>query len=111
LIDKAYQVCIIDPEGDYSTLQALICLGNQQRAPLNASALSMLFQGIATRLYSFIRSAADHGSAGFANYWTQATSGVSRTQHWYVETQLARQDGDPALCRNAMKLSYLTQTP
>jgi Helicase HerA, central domain/haloacid dehalogenase-like hydrolase len=33
LIDKAYQVCIIDPEGDYSTLQALICLGNQQRAP------------------------------------------------------------------------------
>jgi hydroxymethylpyrimidine pyrophosphatase-like HAD family hydrolase len=42
LIDKAYQVCIIDPEGDYSTLQALICLGNQQRAPNVNEVLSIL---------------------------------------------------------------------
>jgi hypothetical protein len=42
LIDKAYQVCIIDPEGDYSTLQALICLGNQQRAPTLNEVLSIL---------------------------------------------------------------------
>jgi hydroxymethylpyrimidine pyrophosphatase-like HAD family hydrolase len=42
LIDKAFQVCIIDPEGDYSTLQALICLGNQQRAPNVNEVLSIL---------------------------------------------------------------------
>jgi hydroxymethylpyrimidine pyrophosphatase-like HAD family hydrolase len=42
LIDKAYQVCIIDPEGDYSTLQALINLGNQQRAPTVDEVLSIL---------------------------------------------------------------------
>jgi hydroxymethylpyrimidine pyrophosphatase-like HAD family hydrolase len=42
LIDKSYQVCIIDPEGDYSTLQALICLGNQQRAPNVNEVLSIL---------------------------------------------------------------------
>jgi hydroxymethylpyrimidine pyrophosphatase-like HAD family hydrolase len=42
LIDKAYQVCIIDPEGDYSTLQALICLGNQQRAPTVDEVLAIL---------------------------------------------------------------------
>jgi hydroxymethylpyrimidine pyrophosphatase-like HAD family hydrolase len=42
LIDKAYQVCIIDPEGDYSTLQALICLGNQQRAPTVNEVLAIL---------------------------------------------------------------------
>jgi hydroxymethylpyrimidine pyrophosphatase-like HAD family hydrolase len=42
LIDKAYQVCIIDPEGDYSTLQALVCLGSQQRAPTVNEVLSIL---------------------------------------------------------------------
>jgi hydroxymethylpyrimidine pyrophosphatase-like HAD family hydrolase len=42
VIDKAYQVCIIDPEGDYSTLQALICLGNEQRAPTVNEVLSIL---------------------------------------------------------------------
>jgi hydroxymethylpyrimidine pyrophosphatase-like HAD family hydrolase len=42
LIDKAYQLCIIDPEGDYSTLQALINLGNQQRAPTVDEVLSIL---------------------------------------------------------------------
>lgn len=42
LIDKAYQVCVIDPEGDYSTLQAVVCLGNQQRAPTVNEVLSIL---------------------------------------------------------------------
>jgi HAD superfamily hydrolase (TIGR01484 family) len=42
LIDQAYQVCIIDPEGDYSTLQAVACLGNQQRAPSVIEILSIL---------------------------------------------------------------------
>lgn len=42
LIDQAYQVCIIDPEGDYSTLHAVVCLGNQQRAPSVNEVLSIL---------------------------------------------------------------------
>jgi hydroxymethylpyrimidine pyrophosphatase-like HAD family hydrolase len=42
LIDKSYQVCVIDPEGDYSTLHAVVCLGNQQRAPTVNEALSIL---------------------------------------------------------------------
>jgi HAD superfamily hydrolase (TIGR01484 family) len=42
LIEKNYQVCIIDPEGDYSTLQAVVSLGNQQRAPSVNEVLSML---------------------------------------------------------------------
>jgi CheY-like chemotaxis protein len=36
-------------------------------------------------LYSIIRSAADHGDAGFADYWEQAASRVGRTHHWYRE--------------------------
>src|SRR5690606_22979296 len=42
LIEKAYQVCIVDPEGDYSTLQSIVCLGNQKRAPSVNEALSIL---------------------------------------------------------------------
>lgn len=42
LVDKAYQVCIIDPEGDYSTLQDVVCLGNSQRAPSVGEILSSL---------------------------------------------------------------------
>jgi HAD superfamily hydrolase (TIGR01484 family) len=33
LIAKDYQVCIVDPEGDYGTLADLVALGNQWRAP------------------------------------------------------------------------------
>jgi len=42
LIEKQYQVCIIDPEGDYGTLQAVVSLGNQQRAPSVNEVLSIL---------------------------------------------------------------------
>lgn len=42
LIEKAYQVCIVDPEGDYSTLRAVMSLGNPRRAPSVNEVLSIL---------------------------------------------------------------------
>jgi HAD superfamily hydrolase (TIGR01484 family) len=42
LIEKGYQVCIIDPEGDYGTLRAVMSLGNPQRAPSVNEVLSVL---------------------------------------------------------------------
>jgi HAD superfamily hydrolase (TIGR01484 family) len=42
LVEKQYQLCIIDPEGDYGTLQAVVSLGNQQRAPSVNEVLSIL---------------------------------------------------------------------
>jgi hydroxymethylpyrimidine pyrophosphatase-like HAD family hydrolase len=42
LIDKGYQVCIVDPEGDYGTLRAVTPLGNPQRAPSVNEVLSVL---------------------------------------------------------------------
>lgn len=42
LMEKSYQVCIIDPEGDYSTVQQVVSLGNQQRAPSVNEVLSIL---------------------------------------------------------------------
>lgn len=42
LIEKAYQVCIIDPEGDYGSLQDVVALGNQRSAPSVNEVLSIL---------------------------------------------------------------------
>ncbi|MHB1091873.1 HAD family hydrolase [Thiobacillus sp.] len=42
LIDKDYQVCIVDPEGDYGTLRDVVTLGNQWRAPNVNEVLSIL---------------------------------------------------------------------
>jgi hydroxymethylpyrimidine pyrophosphatase-like HAD family hydrolase len=42
LIEKHYQVCLIDPEGDYGTLRDVVALGNQWRAPSVAEVLSIL---------------------------------------------------------------------
>jgi haloacid dehalogenase-like hydrolase/uncharacterized protein DUF87 len=33
LIERSYQLCIIDPEGDYGTLETIVTLGNRLRAP------------------------------------------------------------------------------
>ena len=33
LIDRSYQVCIIDPEGDYGTLDGIVTMGNRLRPP------------------------------------------------------------------------------
>jgi energy-coupling factor transporter ATP-binding protein EcfA2 len=42
LIEKDYQVCIIDPEGDYGTLRDVVALGNQWRAPSVSEVLAIL---------------------------------------------------------------------
>jgi hydroxymethylpyrimidine pyrophosphatase-like HAD family hydrolase len=42
LIEKRYQVCIVDPEGDYSTLEEIVTLGSRLRAPHVSEILDVL---------------------------------------------------------------------
>ncbi len=42
LMERKYQVCIIDPEGDYSTLEAPVVVGGSQTAPSIPEALKVL---------------------------------------------------------------------
>jgi hydroxymethylpyrimidine pyrophosphatase-like HAD family hydrolase len=42
LIEKRYQVCIVDPEGDYSTLEEIVTLGSRLRAPHLSEILDVL---------------------------------------------------------------------
>ncbi|MBD2178618.1 HAD-IIB family hydrolase [Pseudanabaena sp. FACHB-1998] len=41
-IDKSYQVCIIDPEGDYQSFDKTVILGNAQQIPTSAEVLTVL---------------------------------------------------------------------
>ena len=41
-IDKSYQVCIIDPEGDYQGFDKTVILGNAQQIPTSAEVLTVL---------------------------------------------------------------------
>lgn len=42
LIDQTYQVCVVDPEGDYGTSQKLITLGHKNHAVSISEALAIL---------------------------------------------------------------------
>jgi hypothetical protein len=42
LAERHYQWCVIDPEGDYETLEGAIALGNAQRAPTVEEILQLL---------------------------------------------------------------------
>ncbi|HTI86178.1 MAG TPA: HAD family hydrolase [Alphaproteobacteria bacterium] len=42
LIEKDYQVCIVDPEGDYGSVPNVVALGNHWRSPNVNEALSIL---------------------------------------------------------------------
>ena len=42
LVDKDYQVCVIDPEGDYGTLRDVVAIGSQWRAPEIDEIVSMI---------------------------------------------------------------------
>jgi hypothetical protein len=41
-IDKSYQVCIIDPEGDYQSFDKTVIVGNAQQVPSSAEVLTVL---------------------------------------------------------------------
>ena len=42
LIDKGYQTCVIDPEGDYHSIEKMIMFGNSQRGPTVAEVLTAM---------------------------------------------------------------------
>lgn len=42
LVDRGYQLCIIDPEGDYGTLEDIVTLGTRLRAPQVEEVLEVL---------------------------------------------------------------------
>jgi hypothetical protein len=42
LLDHRYQLCILDPEGDYSNLEQAVCLGDSNQKPTSEEVVSLL---------------------------------------------------------------------
>jgi hypothetical protein len=42
ILEQAYQCCVIDPEGDYATVEGAVSLGSPQRAPTDEEVASLL---------------------------------------------------------------------
>ena len=42
IIDQGYQCCIIDPEGDYATVERAVSIGTPQRAPIDEEVAALL---------------------------------------------------------------------
>ncbi len=42
LLEQEYQVCVVDPEGDYESVPGTICLGNEKHEPLVDEVLQVL---------------------------------------------------------------------
>ncbi len=86
LIEKDYQVCIVDPEGDYGTLRDIVALGNQWRAPNVNEVLSILEDPKINLSVNLLGIPLDDRSDFFAQLIPNLQAMRSRTgrPHWLV---------------------------
>jgi hypothetical protein len=66
LIDRDYQICIVDPEGDYGTLDGIVTMGNRLRPPHVDEVLDRLAHGRANVVVNLLGIALDDRPDFFA---------------------------------------------
>jgi HAD superfamily hydrolase (TIGR01484 family) len=66
LIDRDYQICIVDPEGDYGTLDVIVTMGNRLRPPHVDEVLARLGDGRANVVVNLLGIALDDRPDFFA---------------------------------------------
>jgi hypothetical protein len=86
LVEKNYQVCVVDPEGDYGTLRDVVALGNQQRAPSVGEVLAMLEDPKVNLSVNLLGVPLDDRPAFFAQLIPNLQAMRARTgrPHWLV---------------------------
>ena len=86
LSKHGYQFAILDPEGDYSTLEYAVALGSPQRAPLDAEVLHVLHNPVDNVVVNMLGVAVDHRPEFFMQLVPALADLRSRTgrPHWLV---------------------------
>ncbi len=86
LIDRAYQVCVVDPEGDYGTMREVITLGDRQRAASLNEILSILEDPKSNLNVNLLGVALAERPEYFAQLFTSLRGLRTRTgrPHWIV---------------------------
>ncbi len=84
LADREYQFAIVDPEGDYLTLDSAVILGGSKRAPLIEEIVDVLRDPLRDCVINLLGVAVDHRPEFFAQLTPALSDLRSRTgrPHW-----------------------------
>ncbi len=86
LSDGGYQFCILDPEGDYTSLEFAVVLGAPKRPPVISEVLDVLRDPTLNAVVNMLGVAVDHRPEFFAQLLPALAELRSRTgrPHWLV---------------------------
>jgi len=86
LTEGRYQLCIIDPEGDYSTLEGAVVMGNADRAPSEDEVLELLEKPEQNVVVNLLGLALEHRPSFFVGLLPRLQELRARTghPHWIV---------------------------
>jgi HAD superfamily hydrolase (TIGR01484 family) len=86
LVEHAYQVCVVDPEGDYGTLQEVVMLGSPEHAVSLNEALSILEDPKFNLDINLLGVKLADRPQYFANLWASLAALRVRTgrPHWII---------------------------
>ena len=86
LAERGYQFCIIDPEGDYSTFEGAVALGDHVRAPNMDEVFELLYQPSQNVVVNLLGIALDHRPPFFAGLLPrlQELRATRGRPHWTV---------------------------
>ncbi len=86
IIEKEYQVCIIDPEGDYSELEKVVVLGDGNRPPSTSEAIELLAKPEQNIVINLLGIRLEHRPAFFAELYPRLQELRAHTghPHWII---------------------------
>jgi hypothetical protein len=86
LAEAGYQFVVVDPEGDYSSLEGAVVLGDPQQAPTVEAALELLTRPRQNAVVNLVGMPIEHRPAFFDGFWPRLQEMRSRTgrPHWIV---------------------------
>jgi HAD superfamily hydrolase (TIGR01484 family) len=84
LLERQYQLCVIDPEGDYSELEGAVMLGDGNRPPSADEVMELLAKPEANVVVNLLGIALEHRPAFFAELFPRLQELRVRTgrPHW-----------------------------
>ncbi len=119
LVEHRYQFCVIDPEGDYGTLECAIALGSSQNGPAVDEVLQVLAHPDQNAVVNLIGLRLSDRPAFFLKLLPQLLELRARTgrPHWLVVDEahhlmpVSWESGSPSLAADLQRTVFITVHP
>jgi hypothetical protein len=84
--DSGYQFCVVDPEGDYETVEGVTAIGDSQRAPAPNEVVSLLNNPLQNASVNLLGVELADRPAALRELWTRLRELWTRTgrPHWVI---------------------------